>query len=49
MNDKKNIFPEADMELTTILVVRDIERSRNFYKDVLGAEIHRENGGTSFP
>jgi catechol 2,3-dioxygenase-like lactoylglutathione lyase family enzyme len=35
------------MELTHILVVRDPERSRDWYRDVLGAEIHREYGGTS--
>jgi lactoylglutathione lyase len=35
------------MELTHILVVRDIARSRAFYSDVLGAEVYREYGGTS--
>jgi catechol 2,3-dioxygenase-like lactoylglutathione lyase family enzyme len=35
------------MELTTILVVSDLDRSRAFYRDVLGAEIHREYGGSS--
>jgi catechol 2,3-dioxygenase-like lactoylglutathione lyase family enzyme len=40
-------FPSAGMELTHILVVRDIERSRTFYRDVLGASIYREYGGTS--
>lgn len=33
--------------LTTILVVSDIERSKAFYTDVLGAELNREYGGTS--
>ena len=42
-----NIFLEAGMELTTILVVDDIKRSRNFYENVLGAEMFREYGGTS--
>lgn len=40
-------FPTAGMELTHILVVTDIERSRSFYADVLGATVHREYGGTS--
>jgi catechol 2,3-dioxygenase-like lactoylglutathione lyase family enzyme len=35
------------MELTHILVVADIARSRSFYRDVLGAEVYREYGGTS--
>jgi catechol 2,3-dioxygenase-like lactoylglutathione lyase family enzyme len=35
------------MELTHILVVRDITRSVDFYRDVLGAELVREYGGTS--
>jgi catechol 2,3-dioxygenase-like lactoylglutathione lyase family enzyme len=33
--------------LTHILVVADLETSRNFYRDVLGAEVDREYGGTS--
>lgn len=40
-------FPTADTALTHILVVRDIARSRTWYTDVLGAELHREYGGTS--
>ena len=40
-------FPVEGMEITTILVVTDLERSRAFYRDVLGAEVHREYGGTS--
>jgi catechol 2,3-dioxygenase-like lactoylglutathione lyase family enzyme len=40
-------FPEEGMELTHILVVSDVDRSRRFYADVLGAEIYREYGGTS--
>ena len=35
------------MELTHLLVVRDMEKSRSFYSDILGATIHREYGGTS--
>lgn len=40
-------FPAPEMELTHILVVEDIARSRAFYADVLGATVHREYGGTS--
>src|SRR5437868_15081498 len=40
-------FPTDGMEATLLLVVRDIERSRAFYRDVLGAELYREYGGTS--
>jgi catechol 2,3-dioxygenase-like lactoylglutathione lyase family enzyme len=40
-------FPAAGMELTHILVVGDIDRARTFYRDVLGAEVYREYGGTS--
>lgn len=40
-------FPAEGMELTHIMVVSDIDRSRAFYQDVLGAEIYREYGGTS--
>jgi catechol 2,3-dioxygenase-like lactoylglutathione lyase family enzyme len=40
-------FPADGMEITTILVVADLERSKAFYVDVLGAQIHREYGGTS--
>jgi catechol 2,3-dioxygenase-like lactoylglutathione lyase family enzyme len=35
------------MALTTILVVADVERSRRWYTEVLGAELYREYGGTS--
>jgi catechol 2,3-dioxygenase-like lactoylglutathione lyase family enzyme len=42
-----NTFPEDGMELTTILVVEDIHRSRNFYENILKAKIYREYGGTS--
>ena len=40
-------FPTEDMELTHLLVVGDLARSVAFYRDVLGAELHREYGGTS--
>ncbi len=40
-------FPEPGMALTTILVVRDVNRSRDFWRDVVGAEVYREYGGTS--
>lgn len=40
-------FPAEGVELTHILVVSAIERSRNFYRDVLGCTVFREYGGTS--
>jgi catechol 2,3-dioxygenase-like lactoylglutathione lyase family enzyme len=40
-------FPSEGMELTHLLVVRDLSRSRAFYRDVLGAEVYREYGGSS--
>ena len=40
-------FPTADMALTHILVVSDFEASRDWYRDVLGARLDREYGGTS--
>jgi catechol 2,3-dioxygenase-like lactoylglutathione lyase family enzyme len=40
-------FPTADMEMTHILVVSDAERAKAFYRDVLGAKVYREYGGTS--
>jgi catechol 2,3-dioxygenase-like lactoylglutathione lyase family enzyme len=40
-------FPTSGMEMTQILVVSDVERSKEFYRDVLGAEVYREYGGTS--
>lgn len=42
-----NIFPTEDMELTTILVVKDLEKSKQFYSNILGAELYREYGGSS--
>jgi catechol 2,3-dioxygenase-like lactoylglutathione lyase family enzyme len=35
------------MPLTHILVVSDVERSRRWYEEVLGAELFREYGGDS--
>jgi catechol 2,3-dioxygenase-like lactoylglutathione lyase family enzyme len=35
------------MELTRLLVVSDVERSRRWYEDVLGATVVRAYGGTS--
>ena len=40
-------FPTDEVELTLLLVVADVERSKNFYVDVLGATLYREYGGTS--
>lgn len=40
-------FPTDDMALTQIRVVSDIDRAGAFYRDVLGARIVREYGGTS--
>jgi catechol 2,3-dioxygenase-like lactoylglutathione lyase family enzyme len=40
-------FPTEEVELTQLLVVSDLDRSRTFYRDVLGAEVYREYGGTS--
>ena len=40
-------FPTPDMALTTILVVSDFERSKEWYGMVLGADLYGEYGGTS--
>jgi catechol 2,3-dioxygenase-like lactoylglutathione lyase family enzyme len=40
-------FPLPGMALTHILVVSDLKRARDFYQDVLGAELYREYGGSS--
>ena len=40
-------FPGPDTALTTILVVEDVERSKVWYRDVLGAALYGEYGGTS--
>lgn len=40
-------FPSEGMALTHILVVSEIERAKIFYRDVLGATLYREYGGSS--
>src|SRR2546430_11605829 len=40
-------FPTEGVVLTHLLVVSDLDRSRHFYRDVLGATVYREYGGTS--
>jgi catechol 2,3-dioxygenase-like lactoylglutathione lyase family enzyme len=47
MSDTMDDFPTDAVELTQLLVVSDLDRSRTFYRDVLGAELHREYGETS--
>ena len=41
------MFPTPEMAFTHIIVVRELERSVEWYRDVLGAELHRTYGGTS--
>jgi catechol 2,3-dioxygenase-like lactoylglutathione lyase family enzyme len=40
-------FPTEGMALTILLVVSDLAESVGFYRDVLGASLYREYGGTS--
>lgn len=40
-------FPSDEMTLTHLLVVSDLARSTAWYRDVLGAELVGEYGGTS--
>lgn len=40
-------FPNPDMALTHLLVVSDLGAAIVWYRDVLGAELNREYGGTS--
>ena len=40
-------FPVDGVELTHLFVVGDLARSRSFYRDVLGATVFREYGGSS--
>jgi catechol 2,3-dioxygenase-like lactoylglutathione lyase family enzyme len=40
-------FPTKGMEVTRLLVVSDVDRSRDWYTKVLGATVHREYGETS--
>ena len=43
----ESLFPIEGVELTHILVVADLDRATSFYRDVLGATVYREYGGTS--
>lgn len=43
----KSDFPTDGVELTQLLVISDLERAKQFYRDVLRAEVYREYGGTS--
>ncbi|MGI8477022.1 MAG: VOC family protein [Thermomicrobiales bacterium] len=47
MTSPSEAFPTEGMALTHLLVVADLDRARRFYVEVLGAELHREYGGTS--
>jgi catechol 2,3-dioxygenase-like lactoylglutathione lyase family enzyme len=48
MADQQQAGPLGpDVAVTHILVVTDPARSRDFWVDVLGAELYREYGGTS--
>ncbi len=40
-------FPVDEVGATLLLVVSDVQRSLQFYVDVLGASLFREYGGTS--
>ena len=40
-------FPTEGMAVTVLRVVSDLERSVGFYRDVLGASLYREYGGSS--
>jgi catechol 2,3-dioxygenase-like lactoylglutathione lyase family enzyme len=40
-------FPPGGTQLTHLLVVDDVQTSRRWYEDVLGAKLHRAYGGTS--
>lgn len=40
-------FLSPEMELTRLLVVSDLDRSMAWYRDVLGAELVRQYGGSS--
>ncbi len=40
-------FPTDGVELSILLVVKNIDRSLIFYRDVLGAKLVREYGGTT--
>ena len=40
-------FPVKGVALSILLVVSDLEVSKKFYRDVLGAKLYREYGGDS--
>jgi catechol 2,3-dioxygenase-like lactoylglutathione lyase family enzyme len=40
-------FPVDGVEVTHLFVVRDLEKATWFYRDVLGASVYGEYGGTS--
>lgn len=40
-------FPADGTDLTHLLVVSDVDVSRRWYEEVLGAAVHRSYGGTS--
>lgn len=40
-------FPATGMTLTRLFVVSDLDRAKRWYRDVLGAEVEGEYGGTS--
>lgn len=42
-----SVFPGDATAITHILVVTDLTRSVTWYRDVLGADLDREYGGTS--
>ncbi|MHA6246505.1 VOC family protein [Pontibacter sp. CAU 1760] len=42
-----NTNPFQDAALTTILVISDMEKSKDFYLNKLGAELYRQYGGDS--
>ncbi|OLS24923.1 MAG: Metallothiol transferase FosB [Candidatus Heimdallarchaeota archaeon LC_3] len=42
-----NDFPTEDMEMTSIVVVENLEKSKHFYLNILGATLFREYGGSS--
>lgn len=39
-------FPHTEMALTHILVVADTDAARDWYTDVLGADLYRQYGGS---
>lgn len=38
-------FPTAGVEMTHVLVASGVERSKRFYRDVLGATLYRASTG----